>query len=83
MYNVIVFLCILTASYKQLQNTGSYPGYFVQGGSEDAIFIYVNGLDLPVSLQALGGIGKYCPANAPPSPSHPTTAGGGTLTGDT
>lgn len=46
MYNVIVFLCILTASYKQLQNTGSYPGYFVQGGSEDAIFIYVNGLDL-------------------------------------
>lgn len=36
----------------------------------------------PVSQRALEGIGKCRPADAPPSPSHPTTAGGGTLTGE-
>lgn len=40
-------------------------------------------LDSLVSLRTFEGIGWYCSAKAPPSPSRPTTAGGGTLTVET
>lgn len=43
-------------------------------------FDIIPSLDSPVFLRALWGIGKCHPADAPPFPSHPTTAGGGTLT---
>lgn len=66
-----VFLCILPASYifKVVRKSQSCR-----------MFCF---LDSPVSQRALEGIGKCRPADAPPSPSHPTTAGGGTLTGET